>query len=87
MAVMALSLAFHQLRMSAKSATPMMVIAAATSTPRTTAQSALLSLRLPLLRDVRLKDPSPFEDAIFSMLFTLSYKKPLCHGQPYDRAV
>ena len=58
MAVIARSLAFHQFKISAKTATPMIVIAAATSTPRSTAKIALLSVFLALLRVVRLNEPT-----------------------------
>ena len=60
---MARSLAFHQFRISAKTATPMTVIAAATSTPRSTANIAFFSVLRALLRVVRLNEPTPFDEA------------------------
>ena len=55
--------AFYQYKISAKPATPMIVIAAATSTPHSTAKIALLSVFLALLRVVRLNEPTLRLDA------------------------
>ena len=50
-------------REAVRAATPMIVIAAATSTPRSTAKIALLSVFLALLRVVRLNEPTLRLDA------------------------
>ena len=58
-AVIARSLAFHQFRISAKSATPITVMLAATSTPRITAPSGLRPFLLVPRRMVRRNESSP----------------------------